>query len=331
MSRAVTHRYEDALDRIWLTAAERVGLRVVRSDDVYASTDGRGVLTIGGGHTLDADDCLAQMIFHELCHSVVQGPESLEQPDWGLDNEGDRHLHREHACLRLQAHLAGHHGLRLVFAPTTEHRVFYDTIFERPLDGDDESVVLAKTAASRARRWPWAPHLEDALAASAAIGEVVAPFAAGGSLWSRFEGKPAAHPSGLPQGRAGTCGSCAWQRTARGGLRCLQAEARVEASWSACERYEASLDCRGCGACCREAYGVVEIGKRDPFVRAHPELVEREGDRIVLLRKDGRCPALEGTREYTCRVYEDRPRTCRDFELGSANCLEARRRVGLSL
>jgi len=93
--RRVTRRYDDPLDRVWLTAAERVGLRVRRSADAFASTDGRGTLIIGSADTLDPDDCLAQMIFHELCHSLVQGPESFAHPDWGLDNEGARDLVRD--------------------------------------------------------------------------------------------------------------------------------------------------------------------------------------------------------------------------------------------
>ena len=86
MSREVRFQYQDPLDAVWLGAAARVGLRVNRSNEVFAATDGRGVLTLGEEATLDADDCLAQMIFHELCHSLVQGPDSFTVPDWGLDN-----------------------------------------------------------------------------------------------------------------------------------------------------------------------------------------------------------------------------------------------------
>ena len=51
------------------------------------------------------------------------------------------------------------------------------------------------------------------------------------------------------------------------------------------------------------------------------------------IRRDGeRCSALEVTPpRYRCVIYDDRPKTCRDFTLGSAHCLTARRRVGLSL
>jgi hypothetical protein len=34
---------------------------------------------------------------------------------------------------------------------------------------------------------------------------------------------------------------------------------------------------------------------------------------------------------FRCVIYDDRPRTCREFTLGSEHCLTARRRVGLSL
>jgi hypothetical protein len=48
---------------------------------------------------------------------------------------------------------------------------------------------------------------------------------------------------------------------------------------------------------------------------------------------DNACAALAGGSgsPYACTVYEARPRACRDLSRGSANCLLARRRVGLSL
>ena len=69
--RTPRHRYEDPLDRVWIGAAERIGFTVRRSADVYASTDGRRTIVIGTPETLDPDDCLAQMILHELCHALV--------------------------------------------------------------------------------------------------------------------------------------------------------------------------------------------------------------------------------------------------------------------
>ena len=190
MKRAVTALYRDPMDEIWLVTAERVGLRVSRSDQVFAATDGGGVLTLGEAHTLDSDDCLAQMIFHELCHSLVQGRESFAVADWGLDNVGATDDAREHACLRVQARLAGAHGLRQVLAPTTDFRSFYDGLPADPLLGDDPSVALAEAAIGRARTPPWAPHLGLALEATKAMAAIAAPYAPAGSLWSRFSPVP---------------------------------------------------------------------------------------------------------------------------------------------
>lgn len=171
--RAIHGYYVGPLDAVWLAAAARVGLGVVRSSEVYASTDGRGTLAIGSDDTLDPDDCLAQMILHELCHSLVQGPGSFAKPDFGLDNESDRDAVREHACLRVQASLAAAHGLRTFLAPTTDFRAFYDALGDDALAGaaDDPSIPLARDALRRATEPPWAPHLERALSATAAIVE----------------------------------------------------------------------------------------------------------------------------------------------------------------
>src|SRR5262245_31654704 len=100
------------IDRLWIDAAARAGFRVERTREAYASTDGRGAILIGARETLDDDDSLAQLVLHELCHALVEGEPGLRAPDWGLDNTGDRDLPREHACLRLQAHLADAHALR---------------------------------------------------------------------------------------------------------------------------------------------------------------------------------------------------------------------------
>lgn len=333
--RPVSHRYEDPLDRVWLDAARRIGLRVTRTEHAYASTDGDGTLAIGVEATLDDDDCLAQMILHELCHSLVEGPESFERPDWGLDNETARDLDREHACLRLQAWITGRHGLRRVLAPTTDHRAFYDALGPDPLDGDEPSVVLARRAAARTDRDPWAPHLGAALEATAQIARAVP--GAPGSLWELVEPSRPKHPAGgwrhpAPEGRR--CGGCAWRFVGGPGrpkTRCAaRGRARVDDDWPGCERHVAAVECEPCGACCREAYDRVELGPREPVAKAHPELLTREGGRLAIVRVRGRCPALADGPGYRCRIYPERPRSCREFTRGSASCFVARRRVGLS-
>jgi hypothetical protein len=346
VAREVTHRYVDPLAQVWLGAARRIGLRVVRTPDAYAATDGRGTLAIGADGALDPDDSLAQMIFHELCHSLVEGEQAFAVPDWGMDNTGPDHDWREHACLRVQWVLAGRLGLRGLFAPTTEFRAFWDRLAGDVLaDRSDPSVVAAIAGLRRAVLPPWAPALDEALAATAQIAGAAARFAAPGgepaTLWLGVTAPPAPHPTGLPAGMAeGTCGSCAW----RAQQRCRQAGVRVDLAWPACERFEAALDCQTCGACCRAAYHSVEVSRRDPAVRAQPAMIVDRGSYLELRRAGDRCAALEGgaiepatdgapatTTRYHCTIYGDRPRTCRDFTLGSAHCLTARRRVGLSL
>lgn len=337
--RVPSRRYRDPLDRIWLTLAQRIGFAVTRSADVYASTDGERTLLMGVPEVLDPDDCLAQMIFHELCHALVEGPAAYDRPDWGLCNQTGRDVPREQACLRLQAKLALTHGLRALLAPTTDFREFYDRLGADPFaPRADETVVAARLGLRRASRPPFAPHLEEALAATAQVARVAAPFAGEegdlGSLWATVDPAPPRHPLGfllLPEGQE-TCSTCAWRYESRGALRCRQAgPARVDPAWRACDRWEPALDCQSCGACCRAAYDSVTISQRDPVVRRHPALIVVR-DTFVELRRDGdHCAALEndGAR-YACRIYDDRPRPCREFTPGKDHCLEARRRVGLS-
>lgn len=383
--RAVTHRYVDPLDQIWLEAARAIGLRVEHDRDVFAATDGRGTLWLAPPAALDADDCLAQMILHELCHSLVMGPESFDEPDWGLDNETDEHRSLEHACLRLQAALLQPLGLRRVFAPTTDHRAFYDALGQDPFAPspgapDAGSIVRARVALQRSQAEPWAPHLGRALEKTATILHAVGtpgtePWASDETnpsddatssghastptLYALLDGRALPHPSGFRsdpiEGRR--CGDCGWYTEAPSGdgARCRQAHrARVEGAWPSCERFEEPLDCLTCGACCREAYDVVVLSRREPVLRRHPELVRETRDGADMLRADGRCVALRGgapvlprlaaadgdghrlplhrpaEEPFTCAIYEERPRTCRDFQRGGEHCLTARRRVGLS-
>jgi hypothetical protein len=83
MPREIRHDYRDPLDQIWLHTAERLGMRVERSDEVYASWDGRGTLTLSSAAHFDPDDSLAQLILHEICHALCQGPENGGPPRTG--------------------------------------------------------------------------------------------------------------------------------------------------------------------------------------------------------------------------------------------------------
>ena len=107
------------------------------------------------------------------------------------------------------------------------------------------------------------------------------------------------------------------------------------------------LDCQTCGACCR-ASSYMDLIPRRPFVdmtdteaqeieEKHPGLVTLtvpsgwtfDPERFVMAIKPGehgRCVALRGTvsKKVSCAIYESRPATCREFEPGGEQCLEAR-------
>ncbi len=345
MARSVTHRYEDPLDRVWIGCAERVGLRVERDPHAFATTDGQGTLRIATPEGLDPDDCLAQMIFHELCHSLVQGPRSLFQRDWGLENEAMDLLTgpdavREHACLRLQALLLRPLGLRRALAPTTDFRTYYDALPEDPLEGDDPAIPLAVAAAGRVHQAPWSPHVGEALAATAVIAREVTGYgaAAASSLWSLVDPPVAMHRAGFPTPAAGSraaherCGSCAWVLSRGKSARCRASTERTDDAAPACERWEPkALDCFACGACCREAFHTVLLTRSDVLRKTRPDLVTVIDGRPEMPRPEGNCPALEhGALGYACTVYDQRPRSCRDFAIAGDACLLARRRVGMT-
>lgn len=315
MLRAVP-RLPSELDTVWTACAEKLDLSIGRGGDAFVHFDGR-TLWIARDEDLDDDDTLAQLIFHELCHVAVQGPAKRRAPDWGLDSSSDRDLVREHAAVRLQAHLGGWFGLRGVLFPTTEVRAFYESLPADALGAASEpSSALARMGAARAGREPLAPAFTDALGATARL--IAAPVHRSG--WVQ-----------IPIGDGRTCGTCSWR--SEGGA-CRQAARRVQvgADDRACVRHEPALDCLPCGACCRSGFDVVPIGARDAARRLHPELVRSRGGRFEMARVGERCAALAGLEAgpYTCGIYDDRPRNCRDLEVGGRHCLAARRRVGLS-
>ncbi len=182
--RPIHHRYGDPVDLVWTETAAALGMRVVRSDAVFASWDGVDTLTLATPAGFDPDDSIAQLVLHEICHGLVEGPEGWSKADWGLENTDERDLVREHACHRLQAALTGAHGLRSFFAVTTLYRPYYDALPDDPLaSGEDPAIALAQAAMIRARAPEiWAP-LQRALEATAAVARAVAPFARPPSLW----------------------------------------------------------------------------------------------------------------------------------------------------
>jgi hypothetical protein len=343
--RPIQHRYADPLDTVWLEIARRCGLVVVRDEAVFASFDGAKTLTICTPEHFDDDDCLAQMIFHELCHALIMGAGGAALRDWGLENVDDRDDVFEHACHRLQSTLADRHGLREMLAPTTDHRAYYDRLPADPLAAcGDPAITLAIDGWDRARHGPWAQPLDDGLRATAGLARAMADLGDGAGLWSLYR-EP--HRLGLPPGTHGlSCGGCAWSAPQAGSVALLCNLAprgvdaplpEVAAGEAGCRFHETALtgaSCGPCGACCREAYHEVPVGPGESLLEERPDLVSGREGAFVIARPEGRCLALEGGGEgqepYTCSVYTGRPQHCRDFEVGGPNCLEARQRVGLS-
>ena len=339
--REITAEYRDPLDAIWLRTAKRCGLDVVRSDTVFASFDGDRTLLVCSDEHFDPDDCLAQMIFHELCHALVMGAAGRSARDWGLENVDSRDAVYEHACHRLQATLADRYGLREMLAPTTDHRSYYDKLPPDPLAPcDDLAVELATEGWHRARHGPWTEALSWGLSATQRIADVVSPEAEPGSLWARYS---APHRLGLPPGSAERlCGDCTWAAVEEEAqaLRCLMASRAhnapappVTAEEMGCALHEPKLtaeSCGACGACCREAYHAVEVADDDPVHQALPAILVQVDGRWQVRRSGDRCSQLLGELgSFHCQSYAHRPECCRDFEWGSENCREARQRVGL--
>jgi Fe-S-cluster containining protein len=102
---------------------------------------------------------------------------------------------------------------------------------------------------------------------------------------------------------------------------------------------DGELDCLLCGVCCRTGQdGRILIPPED-LLRWHrigrSDITEQIqpghfGLDAFATREDGSCVHLgtEG-QPNACQIYEDRGTTCRDFERGSAQCLEFRRDFGI--
>lgn len=341
--RPIRHRYQDPVDLIWLRAAADLGLEVQRSPEAYAAYDGKGTLTISVASEFDADDCLAQMIFHEICHWLVSGIRARDLPDWGLSNTSKRDLVYEYACHRLQAALSAPFGLRGFMAVTTSWRPYWDSLPEDPLrDGDDPAIAIAQAGFQLAQKSPFQSVLTRSLSATAAIADAVRGLVPPSSLWSVTRSR---HRLGSLSSSSEnlSCGSCAWAISGGSGLRCRQHKPSdktapvVQADEPACERWERKLtaeDCGTCGACCRQGFDLLVVSARDPFRKLHPELVQLQNGEHIVPRPGGTCVALDGdgsaAAPYRCRHYSTRPKNCGEFEVAGDACLLARRRVGLS-
>ena len=339
-TRASYGAYADPVDLIWLSLAKRLGFQIHRADDAYASFDGDARITICTEAEFDGDDCLAQMILHELCHALVGGKKALRTRDWGLVGDDGDDLLREHATHRLQAHLSNRFGLRHFFAVTTQWRSHYDSLEEDPLKGDEPASQMARQGLENARAWGWEEPIAKALEATAKIAEIVQSFTPPHSLWEASE---ALHPTGFPLSGDQTCGECAWGEAIESSnhVHCqhscemMKEPVQLSRDTPSCQRFEEKFgehECSNCGACCREGFDAVPVGPEELLNKLRPDLLVRDGDFVFIPRPNGYCSGLQPVRErgWRCDVYEIRPKGCRDLEIGSIGCLQARRKVDLS-
>lgn len=161
------------LDDQWIRFLESLGGRVTRSDACFVAWLGESeTMLFGHDPELDEDDTLAQIILHELCHHLVEGPQSWAQDDWGLDNMTDDDLDREYAALRLQAAILSTPMLRTYLQPTTDHRWYYEALAAEPLTDTVDSATDAQSQSAaldgwtRWQTWAYRPTLQALLAVS---------------------------------------------------------------------------------------------------------------------------------------------------------------------
>ena len=79
-----------------------------------------------------------------------------------------------------------------------------------------------------------------------------------------------------------------------------------------------SISCESCAArCCRfEVFLITETGVPEEYI-----CTDENGGQTMLRLDDGWCSALDRT-SMTCSIYEHRPWLCREFEMGSDDCLD---------
>lgn len=215
--RQINSSYLDPLNIVWTELSKQLGFDIVRDPEVFAAFDGDRVLRIGTSETLDPDDSLGQMVLHELCHALVEGPEAMGTPDWGLDFDNPNHRAHEFAALRLQASFADHVAMRNFFGSTTDFRWYFDlipndslhsrvdpdsvskafdsSIFPVPegdlslsalesVFADDRSAIeMAQKGRLTAEREKWLEPIMTAVNRTASLAKVVREIATEGSIW----------------------------------------------------------------------------------------------------------------------------------------------------
>ena len=80
------------------------------------------------------------------------------------------------------------------------------------------------------------------------------------------------------------------------------------------------VTCSNCRACCcsLEVMILSDTGVPSQYIS-----VDQYGSETMLRLDDGRCSALDRD-TLMCSIYENRPWVCREFEMGSYECINER-------
>lgn len=83
---------------------------------------------------------------------------------------------------------------------------------------------------------------------------------------------------------------------------------------------EPAKTCATCEACCcrLEVMLVTDTGVPDHYIDT-----DAWGGQVMARLDDGWCAALD-RKSLMCRIYENRPLICREFEMGESECLAER-------
>ena len=83
---------------------------------------------------------------------------------------------------------------------------------------------------------------------------------------------------------------------------------------------DTSVSCTTCRAnCCKlEVMLITETGVPAQYIKT-----DKWGSEVMLRLDDGWCAALDRD-THMCSIYEVRPLICREFEMGSFECIEER-------
>lgn len=82
----------------------------------------------------------------------------------------------------------------------------------------------------------------------------------------------------------------------------------------------APISCPTCDACCCRLEVLLLDDRGVPPALTQ---VDRSGGLVMRRHGDGWCAALDRN-TMRCSIYEQRPQSCRDFEMGGPECMEER-------